>query len=233
MNSTKQQDWDIDIDMVSRIKTKLSRFTGQQLLAGDSLPNTHTTESFWAPNRVYFPLVEKLREVRRSCPGPASIAFTSTLPGEGVTYVVEGLRRELARQTRERVASVPASELRDGAGFDVFLQDADGIVQQMWEPEVVEDWEKADDFPLQRNLNGLEKRFDYVLVDCPSLKHSSDALVVGKHCVGVCLVVAAGKTTQMQIRGALTTLALAAIPVLGLVLNKRTYPVPEFIYKFL
>src|SRR6185437_14096481 len=96
-----------------------------------------------------------------------------------------------------------------------------------------ESWNEPESTPLERHLNVLRKRFDYVLVNCPSLKQSTDALVVGKHCAGVCLVVAAGKTTRNQIQGALTTMALASVPVLGFVLNKRTYPVPEFIYKFL
>ena len=220
------------IGMSVRIKPdRPSKLIGERALI--ARPSGPTANSLWEPNRAYFALVERLKELRRSQPS-LSVAFTSVLPGEGVTYVVDALTRELARQSGDRVVSVPVSELKKNDSLDAFLQDdASEILPELWREEGPESWNEPESTPLERHLNVLRKRFDYVLVNCPSLKQSTDALVVGKHCAGVCLVVAAGKTTRNQIQGALTTMALASVPVLGFVLNKRTYPVPEFIYKFL
>lgn len=196
-------------------------------------PSRMKATSAWEPNRAFFALVERFRELRRSQPS-LSVAFTSVLPGEGVTYIVDALTSELARQSGERVVSIPVSELRNAAGLEAFLQeDGPDTFSQLWRPERPLEWNEPEPPPVQRHLDALRKRFDYVLVNCPSLKQSADALVIGKRCAGVCLVVAAGKTTRSQIQGALTSLSLASVPVLGFVLNKRTYPVPEFIYKFL
>ncbi|HVT91981.1 MAG TPA: hypothetical protein VHD76_03985 [Bryobacteraceae bacterium] len=202
----------------------------QSLVAEPSRLNANVG---WSPNRAYFALVERFRDLRRTRPS-LTVAFTSVVPGEGVTYVVDGLTRELARQSGGRVISIPVSDLRNPATMDAFLQEE--VVESltpMWRKGRPEGWNESETVPVKRQLDALEKRFDYVLVNCRSLKQSADAMLIGKHCAGVCLVVAAGTTTRSQIQGALAALSLASVPVLGFVLNKRTYPVPDFIYRFL
>ena len=50
---------------------------------------------------------------------------------------------------------------------------------------------------------------------------------------GVILVVAAGQTRRDQIEQARKLLESSACEVIGLVLNKRTYPIPGFISRIL
>lgn len=218
-----------------RIKSSVSKERASTHFLGHTA-DVHSA-SIWEPDRAYLPIAEKFRELRRSLGQPVHVAFTSAVPGEGVSYIVQNLRRELsAGQGNGRAVTIAASDLRDDIGFLPLMEDEEedaDVTQELWIPDFSEPREKSGGYALPKQLSGLGRRFDYILVDCPSLKKSSDVLIVGKHCLGVCLVVAAGKTTRAQIQGAISMLALSGIPLIGCVLNKRTYPIPEFVYKFL
>jgi MinD-like ATPase involved in chromosome partitioning or flagellar assembly len=90
------------------------------------------------------------------------------------------------------------------------------------------------DSELERGLNNLESlrySFDFLLLDCPSLKDSGDAALFAQAADGVVLVVEADRTRKEQIRSTLNTLEMAKGNVLGCVLNKRQYPIPEWLYQ--
>jgi protein-tyrosine kinase len=82
-------------------------------------------------------------------------------------------------------------------------------------------------------ISELNREFDYVLVDMPSLNSSNHAMVLGSACDGVVLVLKANSSRRESARQALQQLQAANIPVLGAVLNQRTFPIPEKIYKLL
>ena len=72
-----------------------------------------------------------------------------------------------------------------------------------------------------------------MLIDCPSLKESQDVLALAPLVDGVFLVVEANKTTKRQIAFLERTIQAAGGNSLGYLLNKRTYPIPEWAYKVL
>jgi Mrp family chromosome partitioning ATPase len=82
-------------------------------------------------------------------------------------------------------------------------------------------------------LHSLRRRFGYVLVDCPALRNSAATLSMANTIDGVILVVAAGQTKRNQVEQAQKMLESSACEVIGLVLNKRTYPIPGFISRIL
>ena len=80
-------------------------------------------------------------------------------------------------------------------------------------------------------LPELQREFDYVLVDAPAVELGDDCLVLGRHADGVVLVLRAHQTRRERARKALADLENANVRVLGAVLNRRTFPVPEKIYR--
>lgn len=80
-------------------------------------------------------------------------------------------------------------------------------------------------------VDELRAIFDFVLFDTPPLATSSDALVVASRTDGLAMVVEADSTNRETALKAARHVAAANIRLLGAVLNKRTYPIPEAIYK--
>lgn len=82
-----------------------------------------------------------------------------------------------------------------------------------------------------RELEALQMSFDYILIDCPSLKTSPAAALLAPLVDDLALVVEAGRTRRDEIQSAQRTVELTKAPFLGFVLNKRKYPVPEWLYR--
>jgi MinD-like ATPase involved in chromosome partitioning or flagellar assembly len=81
------------------------------------------------------------------------------------------------------------------------------------------------------NLVTLRFAFDYVLLDCPALSISEETTFLAPETDGVIVVVEADNTKREQIQSAQKMIENADGKFLGFVLNKRQYPVPNWIYK--
>ena len=77
----------------------------------------------------------------------------------------------------------------------------------------------------------LRKQFDYVLIDAPPLCSSSDAILLGQVADGIIIVVEANSTRRENARIAKETLESANVRILGAILNNRTFPIPEALYR--
>ena len=183
------------------------------------------------PPGTYQPLIEKLAEVRRERGSGVMVAFSSVSRGEGVTYVLESLSWELARQTGEQtllttpdgLSSAASARFGDAVRWPVShpvhrLRCAGGISR------------RANDL---HDFHGLRRRFGFFLVDCPAVRTSLAALSVCRWCDGVVLVVSAGKARRKDIQQVQSMLQVASANVLGVVLNQRVEAVPGFIARFL
>ncbi len=84
---------------------------------------------------------------------------------------------------------------------------------------------------LHLRLAELRKEFDYVLIDVPPVNQYSDAMALGQITDGLVLIVEANSTRKESALKAMETLRGAQVEVLGAVLNKRTYPIPESVYR--
>lgn len=80
-------------------------------------------------------------------------------------------------------------------------------------------------------LPELQREFDYVLIDAPPIETSDDSLMLSRHAEGIVLVLRAHSSRRETARKAVRNLESANVRVLGAVLNHRTYPVPEAIYR--
>ncbi len=84
---------------------------------------------------------------------------------------------------------------------------------------------------LRARFAELRKRFDFLLVDAPAMTCFHDALTIGHISDGVVLVIASNSTRREAARAAKQNFIDAKVPIIGAILNKRTYPIPESLYR--
>jgi capsular exopolysaccharide synthesis family protein len=83
---------------------------------------------------------------------------------------------------------------------------------------------------MRRRMLELRGEFDYVLLDVAPLTSGNHAALLGNWCDGVALVLRANASKRNSARKALRDFQAANTTILGVVLNQRTFPVPESIY---
>ena len=177
------------------------------------------------------------------------IAFTSAVAGEGVTYVTQSFGVELAKRTRRPtiiadVETLQRVDLFDYTHLPMYCCKTDVPYLHVLECDEEQPSDPIDPsqalVPLTAgseldqgisNLQTLKYSYDYILVDCPSIQESGDAAFFASAVDGVVLVVEAESTRKEQVRSALNTIEMAEANVLGCVLNKRRYPIPNWIYR--
>jgi Mrp family chromosome partitioning ATPase len=86
---------------------------------------------------------------------------------------------------------------------------------------------------LQLVLGDLRGHFKYVLIDAPPIEWSKDAAILGQWADGIVLVLEAHSTRRAVALKAKQLLDTANVQLLGTVLNNRTFPIPEKIYRWL
>ncbi len=83
---------------------------------------------------------------------------------------------------------------------------------------------------LKTRFAELRKEFDFVLIDAPPLTRYSDAIALGQMTDGFVLVLEANSTRREAALQVAEDLRASNIRILGAVLNKRTFPIPETLY---
>jgi Mrp family chromosome partitioning ATPase len=80
-------------------------------------------------------------------------------------------------------------------------------------------------------LEKLRREYRYILIDCPSLREAEHAVILAPLVDGMVLVVEANRTQKDQFRYAERTIENAGGRILGHVLNKRTYVIPDWLHR--
>jgi len=80
-------------------------------------------------------------------------------------------------------------------------------------------------------IQELRADFDYVLIDAPAVNPGNDVIALGKSSEGVVMVLKANESRKEVARKAVKEFANAGVKVLGAVLNNRTFPIPDKIYR--
>lgn len=84
---------------------------------------------------------------------------------------------------------------------------------------------------MRARLAELRGAFDYILIDAAPLNAFNDAIVLGGQTDGVVLMLKANSSRRESARKAVQELHAANVRTLGAVLNQRTFPIPEKLYK--
>lgn len=178
---------------------------------------------------------------------PCVVGVLSAISGEGVTFVTRSLATVLARDLDRSVCiaeanwwSGPPAPQSDLGLADVVIGAAqlDDALQEtrdrrLWhlpagsiDPLRRASLARAQE--MAKALTDLAARFDHVLLDLPAVLTTSDALALAVHCHGSLLVVQQGATRVTDVKHVLRE--LSGTPLLGVIMNRATTPIPEYLY---
>jgi len=183
---------------------------------------------------------------------PHMVAFAGIDHGNGVSRTCVRVAETLAKNIRGTVCVLEAN-LRSPALPGMFgttnhhgLTDAllqDGPIRSFTKPVrgdnlwllssgalAADSAKLLNSDKLKTRLAELRKEFDFVLIDTPPLTRYSDAIALGQMTDGFILVLEANSTRREAALQVAEGLRAANIRILGAVLNKRTFPIPETLY---
>lgn len=181
----------------------------------------------------YVPLIRTLMDEGDGATSGQSFVFTSTSPGEGVSAVVETIAKELASSSGEKVLIAMTGAIDNfipvpgQLAVEPVVREANGVYR-LRPPTSGGTATRVERFELLRQLTQL---FPYVLIDAPALTVSAEALEFGVKSQGIVLVSAAGQIRRNRLLRTKRMIEVANVPLLGCALNRRTYPIPDFLYK--
>ncbi|MFA5100211.1 MAG: polysaccharide biosynthesis tyrosine autokinase, partial [Candidatus Omnitrophota bacterium] len=79
-------------------------------------------------------------------------------------------------------------------------------------------------------IKKAEKNYDIILVDTPNMKSYHDAFVISSQVDAVVITVAEGQTKHEVLAASLAPLKDKKAPIMGVILNKRSFAIPGFLY---
>lgn len=180
------------------------------------------------------------------------VTVCATVPGEGATTVALGLALAAARDPQERILLVDGNfhqpslarawQLQESPGLSHYLAgqaDLEAVVQatplaNLW--VMVSGCDNSgrakllDTAFLNQYLSPLAARFSLVIIDSPAVSNYPEAPVYAHFSDRVLLVVAAGRSRAPVAQFAVGKFPLSLRERIEVVLNRRTYPIPRFIY---
>lgn len=179
------------------------------------------------------------------------VAFTAASAGAGTSFVVDGVGDELACYEDKKTLIIDAQKLQTLSKTELenWLRQRAATATNLFrlradkeDPNAVKalvPLSKTQKKALAKrtrvvspegNLKLLRTHFDYILVDCQPANASSETMTLAKLVDGVIIVTAAGDTRRDEIERSQQVVEMAEGQILGLVLNKRNYPVPSWLY---
>jgi hypothetical protein len=183
---------------------------------------------------------------------PRTVVFSGADRSSGCTWVCAHTCKVLAALMPGCVCAVDGN-LRSPGLHDYFeLETADSWADAPGENDAIQKLLKSSDgrlsilcpgspssqkngnldlYGLRSRIRELRQEFEYVLVDAPSLDLYTDAIVLAGESDGLIMVLGANSSRRKAAQSVVEALQAAKVSLLGAVLNKRVFPIPEFIYR--
>ena len=200
-------------------------------------------------------LVERLFLSVGPKPAPRAVVFASVDPGDGSGTVCACAGVALAAQVRRSVCMVDANFYAPSLHRHFGAEDNFGLIDAAAQQGPIRSFARqisggnlwlvtcggrsANPHTLlasegmRARVAELRSEFDYVLMDAPAVNINGTATLLGPLADGIVLIVEANSTRREVARKAKENLELANVRLLGAVLNNRTFPIPEAIYRSL
>ncbi len=182
--------------------------------------------------------------------GPRQVVFCGIDEVEGTSVLCARLGRILASQVASQVCIVDANVRAPSLHRLLDVERSDGqtspqatahaqllqqIASNLWlisgHSAATNGGVTASLDQVRSQIKELPPEFAYVVISAPPIGLYSDAALLGQWADGVVLVLEANSTRRVAARRAKQALELANVRVLGTVLNNRTFPIPEKIYR--
>jgi MinD-like ATPase involved in chromosome partitioning or flagellar assembly len=183
--------------------------------------------------------------------GPRQVVFCGIDEAEGTSLLCAQLGRILASQVASQVCIVDANVRAPSLHrlLDVERSDGESSLQAAPQAQPVQQiasnlWlisghlatnggVTASLDQVRSRIKELPPEFAHVVINAPPVGFYSDAAILGQWADGVVLVLEANSTRRVAARRAKQALEASNVRVLGTVLNNRTFPIPEKIYRML
>jgi Mrp family chromosome partitioning ATPase len=184
---------------------------------------------------------------------PRMVVFAGTEKGNGCSWLCARLGEFLATQVSGSVCLLDCNfrspslhqefGLPNHYGLSDALRQNDGIRPYLRSLSRPNFWLFSCGSPVENGqailgsdrmrmlVQELKAEFDYIIVDSAPMDAGTDSIVLGGLSNGVVLVLKANSSRRDTAAKAMQELSGANVPVRGVVLNRRTFPIPEAIYK--
>jgi capsular exopolysaccharide synthesis family protein len=183
-----------------------------------------------------------------------TILFTSSIPGEGTSTILVNFAKEIA--TNGESVIVVDTNLRNPTLHKLMnVENIDGIAEIIEKRKpLIETINKTDTENMQiitcgkqsestltalstetikPIINELKSHADWILFDSPAIQKYSDAALLANEVDGVIMVIQAEKTKWEVAQSARDNIRKGKTEILGAILNKKQFHIPNLIYKFL
>jgi capsular exopolysaccharide synthesis family protein len=222
------------------------------------VPHSCESQNGSVPHRVAddstLELVQRIFLERTQDP-PRVVVFAAVDHGSGCSQIATWVAQTLAGKSLEPVCLVEAnfrspalprilgttnhqgltSALLEQGGIHSYLKPVcnSGVWLLSSGPVAADSPDLLGSRRMRARCAELREGFDFVIVDAPPMARYTDAITLGRLCDGIVLVLEAGSTRRKAARAVVNKLRSSGVKILGAVLNKRTYPIPERIYNML
>jgi len=191
------------------------------------------------------------RVFRASGPdAPRLVVFSAVGHGDGATWISTSAAMTLAAQSTASICVVDAN-LRTPSLHNYFdIENRVGWAEAISQPGTMRTfaqqiagsnlWVIPSGSPesagslssegLRSRMADLRAEFDYVLIDAPPANLYADAISLGRLSDGIILVLQSNTTRREAALKAKQSFEAADVRLLGAVLNKRTFPIPQNLY---
>jgi receptor protein-tyrosine kinase len=181
------------------------------------------------------------------------VVFAGAVAGAGCSSICVGAAEALAAQTEEPVCIVDSNLRLPSLHLSLGVENREGLSEALLNGRPIRKYVQKLSTPnlwflssgrssspasgvmsssrLASRIVELRQEFRYALMDSPPVNVYSDAVPLVQAADGVILVVAANSTRRDAVCKAKTCFENAGGKLLGVVLNNRTYPIPQAIYE--
>ncbi|HTZ75256.1 MAG TPA: CpsD/CapB family tyrosine-protein kinase [Candidatus Aquilonibacter sp.] len=198
-------------------------------------------------------LVQRVFVLPGAGKAPGAAAFCAVEAGAGCSWICAQSSEALAAQAPASVCVIDAN-LRGPSLHEYFqLEIENGFSEAMKDSRPVSDFAKRvgksnlwvmtagaaerdlnqvfNPARLHARFSELRAQFDYLLIDTPAAGLFSDGVLLAQMTDGVILVIGSNSTRRESAKIVKDNFDAARVSVLGVVMNRRTFPMPEALYR--
>jgi Mrp family chromosome partitioning ATPase len=203
------------------------------------------------PDTEITKLVQRLFSQAGKSSGPKVVSFSGIARDDRSSWICARAGEALAEQSEASVCIVEANlwspqlHVHLGAANQIGLAEAlttNGPIRNfaflvggknLW--LIPSGLVKPGSYPpmerFQERFAELREAFDYILLSAPALSRETEATLIAQLADGVVLIVEAHHSRRETVRRAKEQLESARVRLLGAVLDQRTFPIPEKLYR--
>lgn len=237
--------------------SRLGEAVKEQMNGEQNFPDTPESRAFSRAqteryyDNIWDRLFLKRSELSRP---PRSIAVTASYDGEGSSTVAANLAISLAKNSREKVLLIDANlgnpcmrdmfcSLGEGRGLSDLLAGNVDYVEPVQAPDHSrlmllpagnasgDEAASVDPKLMEAVLAKYRDEFGYIVIDCPAVWRSNVPTRIATVAEGVILVVEAERVRVQIVERTKERLEEVNARILGVVLNKRRFYIPSWLYR--